>query len=136
LFATADEERQRELAAVAAERAVEAVGLDRDPAVAAALRALRTSPGAPLAADGVRVVGQGLHELSLAGHAVNDPQVQSAALARYPELARRANALNALYQATNPDPLAAALEAVKHASSVLGNEVLLAEVSRILAASS
>ncbi len=124
LVAAAGPERQREVAAMVAERVVGAVGLDGEPGVAEALAGLRTSRPQPLPPEAAWLVRRLLHRSSLAWFAVNSaPLDPAAAIAAAQERTRLANAANALYQATNPDPLAAALETLTLARGVLGEGV-------------
>lgn len=122
LVAGAGSEVQRDLAAVAAEQAATASGLDRERGVRAALTGLRTSPGEPLAAEVAQLVRQLIHRSSVAWSAVSTGQGRETS--EMYELSRSASAANALYQATNPDPLTAALEALSSALHVVGEDLL------------
>ena len=122
LVAGAPSEVQRELAAVAAEQAATASGLDREPGVRAALAGLRTTPGEPLSAEVAELVRQLLHRSSLALSAVSIGQSHETSEAY--DLSRSANAANALYAATNPDPPTAALDALSSALHVIGEGLL------------
>lgn len=122
LVAGAGPEVQRELAAMAAEQAARASGLDRERGVRAALAGLRTTPGEPLSAEVAELVRQSLHRSSLAWSAVSIGQARETSETY--ELTRAANAANALYQATNPHPLAAALDALSSARHVIGENLL------------
>lgn len=122
LVAGAGSEVQRELAAVAAEQAAASSGLDREPGVRAALAGLRTTPGEPLSAEVAELVRQSIHRSSVAWSAVSTGQGGETSDAN--QLFRPANAANALYQATNPDPLTAALDALSTALHVVGEGLL------------
>lgn len=122
LVAGAGSEVQRELAAVAAEQAAAACGFDREPGVRAALAGLRTTPGEPLSPEVAELVRQLIHRSSVAWSAVSFGHERETSEVR--ELSRSANAANALYQATNPDPLAAALDALSSARHVIGEDLL------------
>lgn len=103
LVAGAGPEVQRDLAVMAAERAAEASGLDGDLRVREALAGLRASPGRPLSPEVAELVRQLLHRSSTA---------------------QKAHAGNALYAATNPDALSAALDALNSARYVVGDGLL------------
>jgi hypothetical protein len=124
LVAGAGSHVQRQVAALAAERAAAASGLDRDPVVRQALAGLRTAPGSPLSPEAAEQVRQHLHRSSLAHAAMNGPGDSATALAHARELSRPANAANALYVATNPDPLSAGLDALDSARHVAGESLL------------
>jgi hypothetical protein len=133
LVAGATPEVQRELAALAAERAAAAAGLDGEPDIREALARLRSAPGSPLSPEVAEVVRRILHRSSVAHAALNDPAVDSRwAMANAREASRPANAGMALYQATNPDALSAALDALSSARHVVG-EGLLEEARAVCA---
>ena len=123
LVAGAPSETQRELAAVAAGQAATATGLDREPGVRAALAGLRTTPGEPLSAEVAELVRQSLQRSSSAWSAMNIGSGRETSEA-YELSLRTANAANALYTATNPDPLTAALDALSSALHVIGEDLL------------
>lgn len=125
LVARAGSDKQRELAALAAERAATASGLDREPGVRVALAGLRATPGGPLSDEVAELVRQLLHRSSLAWSAMSIGQGYETSEAY--EISRSASAASALYRATNPDPLAAALDALSSSLNAVG-EGLLEEV--------
>lgn len=133
LVAGATPEVLREVAALAAERAASAAGLDGEPDIGEALARLRSAPGTPLSPAVAEVVRRLLHRSSVAHGALNNPAVDSRrAMADAREASRPANAGMALYQATNPDPLSAALDALSSARHVAG-EGLLEEARAVCA---
>jgi len=133
LVAGATPEVQREVAALAAERAASAAGLDGEPDIGAALARLRSAPGTPLSPAVAEVVRRLLHRSSVAHAALNNSAVDSRwAMANARDASRPANAGMALYQATNPDPLSAALDALSSARHVVG-EGLLEEARAVCA---
>lgn len=125
LVAGAPPEVQRELAALAAERAVAAAGLVGEPGFREALATLRSAPGTTLSPEMAEVVRRLLHRSSVANAALNNPAVDSRwAEANAREASRPANAGMALYHATNPDPLTAALDALSSARHAAGKGLL------------
>jgi hypothetical protein len=123
LVAGAGPDTQRELAAMAAERAASASGLDREAGVRTALAELRVAPGRPLPPELADLVRRLLHRSSSAFSASYASMTEESRAAA-DDAARPANAANALYRATNRDPLSAALDALDSARHVVGDELL------------